>query len=313
MADAKTLDFAYIGGLNFSMAMLVAPLTNLATRRVSVKLPMSLGIAFFCGGFLAGSFSTKIWQLYLFQGVFVGWGVGLVWVPANAIIPQWFTTKRSLANGICAAGSGIGGLIMCFSTEAMLSSLGLAWTMRITAVIIVVVLVPATVLIQPCITDDQPHQRMFDWHLVKRYQVLLLLAWSLVIMFGYITLMFSLSDYTLSIGKSQRASATVAAVLNLGCAIGRPFIGFASDRYGRIRVAGIITFACSLLVFTVWLPTMSFAALLVFAFTGGAALGIFWVAIGPLAAEVVDLRDVTSYLSLSSLTVVLPCSCKLAL
>lgn len=291
--------------------MLVAPLSNLATRLVSVKLPMSLGVALFSGGFLAASFSSKIWHLYLFQGVFVGAGVGLIWVPANAIIPQWFTTKRSLANGICAAGSGIGGLIMCFSTQAMLSSLGLAWTLRITAVIVFSVLVIATLLIQPCNTSEQPHQRMFDWHLLKRYQVLLLLSWSFIIMFGYITLMFSLSDYTLWIGKSHADSATVAAVLNLGCAVGRPFIGFVSDRCGRIRVAGIVTFACSVLVFTVWLPTSSFAALLVFALTGGAALGIFWVTIGPLAADVVGLRDATSFLSLSSLTIVLPSSCTL--
>jgi len=286
------LDFALIGGLNFAMAMIAAPFANLLTRLFNVKVPMLLGVVLFPAGFLAASFAKQIWQLYISQGVLVGLGVGFIYIPASAIIPQWFTNKRSLANGICAAGSGIGGLIMCFSTEAMLQKFGLSWTLRITAAIVSAITLIATILIQPCNTHKKPYQRMFDWRLLQNSQVNLLLLWSFITMFGYTILMFSLSDYALAIGRSRTDAATVAAILNLGCALGRPAIGVASDRYGRIKVAGIVTFACSIFVFTLWIPTKNYVVLLIFAFFGGATLGIYWVVSRYLLNDRIEFADI---------------------
>lgn len=275
--NARPLDFALVGGFNFSMAMIAAPFANLMTRIWNPNVPIFFGVFIFTSGFVAASFATKIWHLYLSQGVLVGVGVGFAWIPANALIPHWFTTKRSLANGICAAGSGLGGLIMCFATQAMLQSIGLAWALRVTACIVFTVLSLAAVLIRQCHLKEEPIQKMFDWRLLKRYRVNLLLAWSFVTMFGYITLMFSLSDYTLSIGRTHSDAATVAAVLNLGAALGRPLIGQVSDRWGRINVAGALTFITGILVFVLWLPSLLYGCLLAFALISGATLGVYWV------------------------------------
>ena len=117
---------------------------------------------------------------------------------------------------------------------------------------------------------------MFDYQLLQRYEVMLVLAWSFVMMLGYITLMFSLSDYTIAIGKSANDAALVVALLNLGSAIGRPLIGLAADRWGRINVAGSLTFGCGVLCLVLWLPTTSYPVLIVFAIIGGAILGVFW-------------------------------------
>lgn len=257
--------------------MIAAPFANLLTRLTNPNAPIFLGVVIFSSGFVAASFAKDIWHLYLSQGVLVGIGVGFTWIPANALIPNWFTTKRSLASGICAAGSGVGGLIMCFSTQAMLQSFGLPWTLRATACIVFVALFVAAILIRQCHTPEEPVERMFDLRLMKRYRVVLLLSWAFVTMFGYITLMFSLSDYALSIGRSHTDSATVAAILNLGAAIGRPMIGLASDRWGRINVAGLLTFATAVLVFVLWLPAMVYGCLLAFALISGATLGVYWV------------------------------------
>jgi len=279
--SASALDFAMLGGLNFAVAVLVAPFATLATRLAGVRAPMAIGCVMLPTGFVAASFATKVWHLYLSQGVLVGVGVGLIYIPATAVIPQWFSTKRSLANGICAAGSGIGGLVMSFATEGMLKHLGLAWALRITAIIVFVINALATVLIRSRNHEVRPSQRMFDFRLLASYHVKLLLLWSFTIMFGYITLMFSLPDYALTIGRSSTDSATVAAILNLGTAIGRPAIGFASDRYGRVEVAALLTLVCGVLCFAMWIPTTVYPVLILFALLSGAILGIFW-AVGPL-------------------------------
>lgn len=109
------------------MAMLVAPLVTVIARKYGTQLPMFLGVGLLTIAFLSASYSHRIWQLYLSQGVLIGFGVGFTYIPSIAILSQWFQKKRSLANGIGAAGSGIGGLIFSFMTEAVIRKISLAW------------------------------------------------------------------------------------------------------------------------------------------------------------------------------------------
>lgn len=274
--DAVSLDFAVIGGLNFAVAVLVAPFVNLAVRHFGIRIPMFLGVVCLPAGLIAASFAQEIWHLYLSQGFLVGLGIGLLYIPATAVIPQWFSTKRSLANGICAAGSGIGGCTMCFATQAMIDQIDYTWSLRISAVVVFFVNLIATLLVRSRNADVKPTERMFDYRLLLRYNVLLLLGWSFIIMFGYITLMFSLPDFASTLGRSASDSATVAAVLNIGAAVGRPAIGYISDRFGRVETTAILTAVCSVLCFAMWIPTTDYATLIAFALLSGAILGVFW-------------------------------------
>lgn len=272
--EAKPLDYALIGGFNFSIAVLVAPLTTRLTRLFGIKTPMFIGCLLLSGGFFGASFATDIWQLYLSQGIAVGLGVNFIYLLSTAVIPQWFAKRRSVANGICAAGSGVGGCIMCLATQAMINSVSYRWSLRISALIAFFVNLLALLLIRSRNEVVQPTQRSFDFRLLKRYHVLLLLAWCVIVMFGYITLMFSLADYTTVIGFASD-SATVAALLNLGAAIGRPMFGYASDRLGVVEVTAVLTFVSGMLCFALWIPATSFALLVVFALLSG-AVGVFW-------------------------------------
>ena len=123
----------------------------------------------------------------------------------------------------------------------------------------------------------KPPQRGFDIKLLCRYDVSLLLAWGFISMLGYIALLFSLSDFARSIGLSHTEAATVSAFLNLGSAIGRPFIGLISDYYGRMETAGLLTFGSGITCFVLWLPATSYGLTIVFAIINGAVLGVFWV------------------------------------
>ncbi|KAF8245475.1 major facilitator superfamily protein [Wilcoxina mikolae CBS 423.85] len=299
-------DYALIGGLNFSTAMLVAPTITSLARRFGPQVPMLIGVFFLSSGFLLASFAGRIWHLYLTQGVLVGVGVGFVYVPSVAILSQWFSRRRSLANGISAAGSGVGGLVFALSTGRMIETLGVSWALRITAGVVFIMNLLAALIIRDRNLVLKPTQRGFDTALLRRYDVILLLAWGCVSMLGYITILFSLSDFALSIGCSRGESSVVTALLNLGTALGRPWIGVVSDRYGRIETAGVLTLVCAVSVFAVWIPAANFLCTAVFAVINGAILGVFWVSIGPLCAEVAGMEQLPSLLSLSWLSVVLP-------
>lgn len=327
--EATPDDYAIIGGLNFSMAMVVAPAVNVASQKYSTKIAMLFGIVLLAVGYVSASFAERIWHLYLSQGVLVGFGVGFTYIPTISIIPQWFERKRSLVNGICAAGSGIGGLIFSFMSDAVISNISLRWSLRLTAILSCSILLAAASLIRDRNDIIRPTQLGLDLQLLGRWQVILLLMWSFLIIWGYMILLFSLPDYARSVGLSDHQAATLNAVLNLGTAVGRPLIGIASDHLGRIEVAGVITLASGLSCLMIWLPATSYAVLIVFSVVIGGMFGVFWVvsdlprSSSPLtrritaksadhrsSAEIVSLTELPSLLSLSWLSTVLPATCE---
>ena len=283
------MDYAFIGGFNFSMAMLAAPLVTILTRKFGKQLPMILGIIMQAGGFISASFAKRIWQLYLSQGILVGAGVGFIFIPSISILSQWFSEKRSLANGISSAGSGIGGVIFSFATGAMIKHISLGWSLRITGIITFVVNLTAALLLHDRNHIIKPLQLGFDTTLLRQYKVQLLLAWAFISMLGYITLLYSLADFAISIKLTQTHATEIVAFLNLGTAVGRPLVGLLSDRYGRIEVAGLFTFICGLLCFIIWLPAHSFWATVLFAILSGAILGTFWMVSGYLCEVIFSL------------------------
>ena len=58
------------------------------------------------------SLSTEYYQIILSQGVCLGIGSGILYVPSLALVAASFTTKRPLAVTLVTAGSSIGMVIV---------------------------------------------------------------------------------------------------------------------------------------------------------------------------------------------------------
>ena len=240
------------------------------------------------------------------QGVCFGFGMGLIFNATVGLIPQWFDRRRSFANSIGTAGSGMGGLIYSLATQAMIQSLGLGWAFRILAICSCSVICIATLLIRDRNVAVGAIYNAFDLRLLRRPQFLLTLAWACFSMIGYVNLLFSLPNYAVSIGLTASQASVVGAILNLGQGIGRPLIGYFSDSLGRINMCLFCTLACGILCFALWIPSTSYALLLVFALLGGGVAGTLWTTVAPVTAEVVGLSILPSALSLVWVSLVLP-------
>lgn len=275
---ATPLDYAFIGGIEFGAALLIAPACTVLVREVGRSIVMTAGVLMFAGGFIAASFAKEIWQLYLSQGVLIGLGIGSLFIPAVAVLPQWFLKRRSLAQGLSSCGSGFGGLAFSLGTNAMIQNISLAWSLRITGIIALFGNGLSTILMRDRNHIVKPPQLGFATHLLRRYDCFMLLSWAFINLLGYMTVLYSLSNYAVQVaGLSQAQAGILTAVLNLGTGIGRPCIGFASDRYGRIEVAGILTFLNAVAIFAFWVPATSFGFLIFFAIVSGAFIGTFWM------------------------------------
>ena len=303
---ATPLEYAFVGSLSISCAMLVSPVATYTGRVLGTRSTLFIGIFFETASLIGASFASKIWQLFLSQGICFGIGMGFLFVGSVGIVPQWFTTRRSLANGISAAGSGVGGLVYSLATGAMIQSIGLAWAFRILGILAFVVNSICALLLRDRNKIIGATQLAFDTKLFKRPEYLLLCAYGWFSLLAYVVLIFSLANYARTVGLTAQQASVISALFNLGQALGRPPIGYFSDSIGRINMAGLMTFLSGLFCLVIWIFAKSYGVLIFYSLLGGTVAGTFWATIAPVSAEVVGLRHVGSALNLVWLVIVLP-------
>lgn len=285
---------------------MIAPLANFSITKLGTQTTMCIGSVLTFVALMSASYATRMWQLLLSQGVCFGWGMGLLYIPASTILPQWFTTKRSLAVGLSSAGAGLGGLLYNLAAASMISRFGLGWTYRILAFCTLAANLSSSLLMKDRNHVVRPIENAFVWRECGNVEVILTILWGGFAEIGYVTLLYSLPSYALSVRLTQKQGSVVGAMLNLGLGLGRPCVGHMSDRFGRINVSTSVTLVCALLCFVVWIPATSYGALLTFALTSGVCCGIFWCTVSPVLTEVVGLQRLPSVFTVICIALVLP-------
>lgn len=268
------------------MALFVSPVATLITREYGTRVTLLIGVLFETAALLGASFTYEIWQLFLSQGLCFGFGMGFLFVGSVGVIPQWFKKRRSFANSIGTAGSGIGALTYSLATNAMIQNISLGWAFRVLAILAFSVNGICAILIRDRNKQVGAVHKAFDLSLFKKPQYLLFTAWGIFSMLGYVVLLFSIANYASSIGLTAGQASVVSALLNLGQGIGRPFIGYFSDAAGRINMAMFCTFFAGLLCLVLWIFAKSYGVLIFYAIIGGSVAGTFWT-----TGEFLRLKD----------------------
>ncbi len=97
------------------MGILVGPLTD----RGYLRPIMFVGSFMLVFGMMMTSISSQYYQIMLAQGICVGMGAGLIYIPALAVISTQFTTRRPIALGCASTGAAIGALLFPFHLTSM--------------------------------------------------------------------------------------------------------------------------------------------------------------------------------------------------
>ncbi|KAM7184034.1 Major facilitator superfamily domain containing protein [Rhypophila sp. PSN 637] len=306
IAGASPLSFAFVGGLSVSIALLVSPIVTVCIGYFGTTTTLRIGTVLEAISFIGASFSTQIWHLILSQGICFGLGMGFCFTATVGLIPQWFVKRRSFANAIAAGGSGLGGLTYSLATNAMISNLGLAWAFRILAIISFVANGACTLTVRDRNKAVGAIHVAFHLPLFKRIEYWFYIGWGFFGIISYIIVVFSITDYAQVVGFTATQGSIAAAVFNVSQGIGRPVIGLASDRFGRLNVAGLGTLVACVTAFLLWiLAGKHYPGLIIYALFGVFA-GVLWPCVAPVGAEVVGLQLLPSALSMYWLALVLP-------
>ncbi|CBQ67491.1 related to ESBP6-similarity to Monocarboxylate transporter [Sporisorium reilianum SRZ2] len=328
---ATPMRYAYVGGLSVAACMLAAPFSNLLWRSSGwFKTPLYLGMVFVTMGQVGAGLCRTYVQLLFTQGLVFGIGLGLIMVPTQPLLSQWFRRKLSYAQGLSAAGSGLGGLVLANTTRYLIQEKSLEYALICNGIVSFVVLLPCITLMKS--TEPQTPRFLpsgfrksktessttttstakirknpleLKWLVHPGYAFVLLFG--VFSMIGYFVALYSLAAFASSgLGLTQKQASTLQSILAAGQMVGRPLCGLLLDLVGRHPCTIVIQTLAGLTCFAFWLPARSFGLLVVFAVTQGLLGGTIWSSVAPLSAEVVGIRDLPSALAVFWLVTSVP-------
>jgi MFS family permease len=234
------------------------------------------GGAFLMGaGLIIASFAQQVWTLFIGQSVFLGAAVSLCFVPTVSIVPQWFDKHRGLGVGICAAGSGVGGLVLAPLLQAIIDSIGWRWALRINGIIGTVVLCVCALFLKARV-PFKPPKNIIDFEILKSPKFIAMWGMGAASCFAYLVPFFIMPLYCKYYNISSSTASLIVGLMNAAVAIGRIALGKLSDRIGNVNTLIISNIICSLTFVVIWYFATTTWSLIIFAIIFGVFSGAFF-------------------------------------
>ncbi|ROV89514.1 hypothetical protein VSDG_08496 [Cytospora chrysosperma] len=263
------------------------------------------GVLMVSVGFALASLCSSIWQLLLTQGFLVGMGMSLLYFPLLAPAPEYFTNHRATAMGFMLAGGGTGGLILSPVIQALLSSVGGRWTLRIYALFNLIAGLPIAWAVPRSrfaniSTAEGPERR--DTHVSRALASRPTFIFSAIAAFlqaagAQLPLSF-IPSYTVVLGHTASNGANLLAASNAINAVSRILTGYAGDRLGRQNTLVMTLLLAAASVFAFWLTSVltatgsiSFSLWIAFIVLYSFSAGGYYALFPALIAEVFGIRQ----------------------
>ncbi|KAG0309510.1 hypothetical protein BGZ98_001653 [Dissophora globulifera] len=288
---------AFIGTLGSSTTYFAGFLSGAAADRFGYRLTSLFGTGVMALALLLASFASQVWQLYLTQGILLGIGASLVYYPAIGAPSHWFDAKRGLALGLAVSGTGLGGLILAPATQALMDGVGVGWTLRVLALLCLVICGSASFLISeresgkkvsepaPAITDAEIGQIVeklslekkpvgvagfiADLKVFKNPQFLSLTFAELTASVGFLIPIYYFQTYSVFIGLTPQNGALIASLSSGASCVGRIALGYAADRLPKTVVVSFCAWMTAGSILIIWTFSKTFGVYLVFALVYG--------------------------------------------
>ncbi|KAI0829934.1 MFS general substrate transporter [Trametes gibbosa] len=252
------------------------------------------------GGSLLLSFSLfmlslakpqQYYQIILSQGIGVGLGGGMTYIPSVAILSQYFSKRRSLAMTIVASGSSLGSIIHPIMLNNTLNNprLGFAIAARANAGLISGLMLIACFLMRT--RTKQVNTPPPLWASAKRFAkdgsyVFAALGMTIFALGFYFPLFYIQLD-SLAHGLNNTFSFYSLVLLNVCSFVGRLSPGFFANKLGVHNITVVSTFCCAVLIFAM-IGLGSVASVVVIAIIYGFFAGAYVAMIAPLLASLTD-------------------------
>ena len=287
---ASKIDFSYIGGLAFGMGLIFSPILNYLLGKFGLRQTIVLGNCLQFTGLMLASFSKQLWQLYLTQGILQSFGLALITVPNLTLIPQYFKKKRLLAGGLATAGSGVGGICFNLGMQKVLQVKSVWWALRVQSIIGFVLVLVAVCLARNKAEKIKIQFTLYDIGVLRSAAFWIFGFFVITCMFGYVVVLYTLANFTTSLGYSEYQGSIASAMVQTGSCLGRPVVGIMADKYGAATVSAVAYTVAGILCLAMWIPARNFATVIAFGLIQGALIGSIYGMAAPVMARTFGIK-----------------------
>ncbi|KAK5655393.1 hypothetical protein OQA88_5663 [Cercophora sp. LCS_1] len=263
LLDNSPSDISWIGSLQASLLLLVGVVSGPLFDAGHFRKLLMAGLFMVVFGMFMTSLGSQYWHFLLAQGFCVGIGMGLLFLPATAILSQYFKRYRALVIGLSSAGSPVAGIVFPIIFSNTVDKVGFGWATRILAFILLALSVIPLVFMKARLP---PHGRKTSFIDKSAFHDVPYLAFTAASFFSFLTLyvpFFYMPLYATSHGISGGKFAPyLVTLLNFGSIFGRVVPNALADKYGSLNV-------------------------LVFCMIGSTGVGYGWFGVNNIAGAVV--------------------------
>ena len=277
-----------IGTISISLMTLGAPLATTWTKTYSPRSVVMLGAVLYASGGLLASVSRELWQFELTQGVLLGMGTCLTYMPSVTVAPTWFGARRGLAMGFVLSGTGVGGVVWAPALQALNTHVGFRNGLRVSSAVAFVLIMAAASVLE---WDPETQRRLEaervalaevtrrtsgssrrgrsgdsnllglfslprpNWHIIKSRLYVAQALGAALQSAAYYTPVFFFASYARSLGYTAATGANFIALSNAANAVGKIVIGDVADRLGRLNALFLTTVISAICVLGLWVPS----------------------------------------------------------
>ncbi|RYP07810.1 hypothetical protein DL765_009009 [Monosporascus sp. GIB2] len=281
LRDHSSSAISWVGSLQGSLLLLLGIVSGPLFDAGNFRRLMVGGLFLIVFGMFMTSICKSYWQVLLAQGVCVGVGAGRLFLPAAAILSQYFARRRAFALGVQSVGSPLAGIVFPIIFSRLQPAVGFAWATRVIAFILLGLSAIPVAFMRTRVPPPARKRAFFDPRALRDGPYMLfnvggLCAYvGLYVPYFYIQL-FAIRRGIISPGDAAAAgssdeassSAYLVTVLNAGSILGRLLPNLAADRLGPVSMLAGTAFGAAVLALA-WLGVRRLGGLVAFALLFG--------------------------------------------
>jgi MFS family permease len=268
-------EISWIGSITVFLTFFIGTFTGRLVDAGFLRPVLVVGTAFLTLGIFTTSASTQYWHLLLAQGVTMGIGSGCLFCAAITTVATYFSTKRSFAIGLSAAGSVTGGLIYPAMARQLLPSIGFPWTLRAMGFVMLGTMIFVLVFMR----SRLPPRRTGSLVELSAFRELEYTFYAVGMYFNFWGVYFTfyyLGSYSRSAfvhpSLSYVDSLNLVLILNGISIVGRLLPNYLADRLGPLNIMAPAALLCGVTLLA-WMAVDTPAKLYVWASFYGIAAG----------------------------------------
>lgn len=235
------------------------------------------------------------YEVFLAQGLGVGIGMGILYIPSLSICFHYFKRKRGLVAGVASLGGAVGAIVQTIGLNHLINGpVGFAWGVRIFGFIFLALAVLGNLLIRPRLPPKKLRSNVQPPNIKKIVTdipfALGNAAASLLTLTMYFPY-FYIQLFAILHGLSPNLSFYTITIMNGANIFGRVLWGFIADKIGPLNAVICTTTCMGITSFTLIKATTVHGLIPFTIFYGIFSGGYFGIAGASVSAYVDDIND----------------------